>query len=173
MNYDDLRQVGAVARAMLVNAAATAWNCPSGDCKTAEGHVIHVATGRKASYGSLAGQCAGRRRARPQDGPAEGPQGLQDHRQVDAAVRHQKIVTGQPLFGIDVRVPGMLYATYEKAPGVRRPRWPAPTSTPPARCKGVRKVFVVEGGTNLDRPAAAAWPWSPTAGGRRARAATR
>ena len=58
MNYDDLRRVGAVARAMLVTAAAQAWNCPTGDCKTAEGQVIHVATGRKASYGSLAGQCA-------------------------------------------------------------------------------------------------------------------
>jgi isoquinoline 1-oxidoreductase beta subunit len=46
MNYDDLRKVGAVARAMLVNAAATAWNCPSGECKTAEGQVIHVSTGR-------------------------------------------------------------------------------------------------------------------------------
>ena len=59
MNYDDLRKVGAVARAMLVNAAATAWNCPSGECKTAAGQVIHVSTGRKATYGSLAGQCAG------------------------------------------------------------------------------------------------------------------
>src|SRR5258708_9072671 len=58
MNYDDLRRVGAVARAMLATAAATAWNCPSGDCKTAEGQVIHVSTGRTASYGSLAVQSA-------------------------------------------------------------------------------------------------------------------
>src|SRR5258708_29962010 len=40
MNWDDLRRVGAVARAMLVNAAATAWNCPSGECKTSAGQVI-------------------------------------------------------------------------------------------------------------------------------------
>src|SRR3954452_4698744 len=59
MNYDDLRKVGAVARAMLVTAAAQAWNCPSGECKTSEGQVIHVSTGRKASYGSLAGPRAG------------------------------------------------------------------------------------------------------------------
>src|ERR1700744_4460421 len=58
MNWDDLRRVGAVARGRLVGAAATAWNCPAGECKTDAGHVIHVSTGRKTPYGALAGQCA-------------------------------------------------------------------------------------------------------------------
>ncbi len=149
MNYDDLRKVGAVARAMLVNAAATAWNCPSGECKTAEGHVIHVSTGRKATYGSLAGQCAGVAAPDPKTIPLKDPKTYkiigQPKRQYDT----KKVVTGQPLFGIDVRVPGMLYATFEKAPvfGAKV----ATADLEAARAvKGVKKVFIVEGGTKLD-----------------------
>jgi isoquinoline 1-oxidoreductase beta subunit len=66
-------------------------------------------------------------------------------RQVDT----QAIVTGQPLFGIDVVVPGMLYATFEKAPvfgaGVASCDLVAAQAV-----KGVRKAFVVQGGTALD-----------------------
>src|ERR1700760_3968334 len=73
MNWDDLRKVGAVARAMLVNAAATAWNCPSGECKTDDGHVIHASTGRKTPYGVLAGQCAGVAAPDPKTVPLKDP----------------------------------------------------------------------------------------------------
>ena len=149
MNYDDLRKVGAVARAMLVNAAATAWNCPSGECKTADGHVIHVSTGRKATYGSLAGQCAGVAAPDPKTVPLKDPKNYKIIGHAKPQYDTKKIVTGQPLFGIDVRVPGMLYATYEKAPvyGAKV----ATADLAAARAvKGVRKVFIVEGGTQLD-----------------------
>ncbi|MFI4966652.1 MAG: molybdopterin cofactor-binding domain-containing protein [Caulobacterales bacterium] len=149
MNWDDLRRVGAVARAMLVNAAALAWNCPAGDCKTSAGQVIHVSTGRKASYGSLAGRCAGAAVPDPKSVPLKN---AKDYKIIGKATPQydtRKIVTGQPLFGIDVRVPGMLYATYEKAPvyGAKV----AGANLDAARAvKGVRKVFVVDGGTRLD-----------------------
>ncbi len=149
MNYDDLRKVGAVARAMLVNAAAVAWNCPSGECKTAEGQVIHVSTGRKASYGSLAGQCAGVAAPDPKTVPLKDPKAYKIIGKSTPQYDTKKIVTGQPLFGIDVRVPGMLYATYEKAPvfGAKV----ASANLDAARAvKGVKKVFVVDGGTKLD-----------------------
>jgi isoquinoline 1-oxidoreductase beta subunit len=149
MNYDDLRRVGAVARAMLVNAAAVAWNCPSGECKTAEGQVIHVSTGRKASYGSLAAQCAGVAAPDPKTVPLKDPKAYKIIGKSTPQYDTKKIVTGQPLFGIDVRVPGMLYATYEKAPvfGAKV----ASANLDAARAvKGVKKVFVVDGGTKLD-----------------------
>jgi isoquinoline 1-oxidoreductase beta subunit len=149
MNYEDLRRVGAVARAMLVNAAAVAWNCPSGDCKTAEGQVIHVSTGRKASYGSLAAQCAGVAAPDPKTVPLKNPKDYKIIGKSTPQYDTKKIVTGQPLFGIDVRVPGMLYATYEKAPvfGAKV----ASANLDAARAvKGVKKVFVVDGGTKLD-----------------------
>jgi len=149
MNYDDLRRVGAVARAMLVNAAATAWNCPAGECRTDSGKVIHVSTGRKATYGSLAGQCAGVAAPDPKTVPLKDPKTYKiigkSIPQYDVA----KIVKGEPMFGIDVRVPGMLYATFEKAPvfGAKV----ASADLDAARAvKGVKKVFVVDGGTKLD-----------------------
>ena len=148
MNYEDLRRVGAVARAMLVNAAAQAWNCPSGDCKTAEGQVIHVATGRKASYGSLAGQCAGLATPDPKTIPLKDPKAYKIIGHPKAQYDVAAIVKGEPLFGIDVRVPGMLYATFEKAPvfGAKV----ASADLDAARAvKGVRKAFVVDGGTDL------------------------
>jgi len=149
MNYDDLRRVGAVARAMLVNAAATAWNCPSGECRTSAGQVIHVSTGRKASYGSLAGQCAGVAAPDPKTIPLKDAKDYKIIGKAKPQYDTKKIVTGQPLFGIDVRLPGMLYATYEKAPvfGAKV----ASANLDAARgVKGVKKVFVVDGGTKLD-----------------------
>ncbi|WP_372782682.1 molybdopterin cofactor-binding domain-containing protein [Phenylobacterium sp.] len=149
MNFDDLRKVGAVARAMLVNAAATAWNCPSGECKTNAGQVIHVSTGRKASYGSLAGQCAGVAAPDPKTVTLKNPKDYKIIGKSTPQYDVAKIVTGAPMFGIDVRVPGMLYATYEKAPvfGAKV----ASADLDAARAvKGVRKAFIVEGGTKLD-----------------------
>jgi isoquinoline 1-oxidoreductase beta subunit len=149
MNWDELRRVGAVARAMLVNAAATAWNCPSGECKTSAGQVIHVSTGRKASYGSLAAQCAGIAAPDPKTVPLKNPKDYKIIGKSTPQYDVAKIVTGAPMFGIDVRVPGMLYATYEKAPvfGAKV----ASADLDAARAvKGVRKAFIVEGGTKLD-----------------------
>jgi isoquinoline 1-oxidoreductase beta subunit len=149
MNWDDLRRVGAVARAMLVNAAATAWNCPSGECRTDAGQVIHVSTGRKMAYGALAGQCAGVATPDPKTIPLKDPKTYKIIGKAKPQYDTKKIVTGQPLFGIDVRVPGMLYATFEKAPvfGAKV----ASADLDAARAvKGVRKAFVVEGGTHLD-----------------------
>jgi isoquinoline 1-oxidoreductase beta subunit len=149
MNFDDLRKVGAVARAMLVNAAAVAWNCPTGECKTSAGQVIHVSTGRKATYGALAGQCAGAAIPDPKTVQLKNPK---DYKIIGKSTPQYdvgKIVTGAPMFGIDVRVPGMLYATYEKAPvyGAKV----ASANLDAARAvKGVKKVFVVDGGTKLD-----------------------
>ena len=148
LHWDELRRVGAVARAMLVQAAAVAWNCNAADCKTSGGQVIHVATGRKQSYGVLAGQCAGVAVPDPKTVPLKDPKDYKIIGKFTPQYDTAKIVTGQPLFGIDVRVPGMLYATYEKAPvyGARV----AQADLDAARgVKGVRKAFVVEGGTNL------------------------
>jgi isoquinoline 1-oxidoreductase beta subunit len=148
LHWDELRRVGAVARAMLVEAAALAWNCPAGECSTASGAVIHKASARKASYGSLAGHCATVPVPDPKTVALKDPK---DYRiigkptpQYDTA----KIVTGQPLFGIDVHVPGMLYATFEKAPVFGAKVASADLSAAQG-VKGVRKAFTVEGGTNL------------------------
>ena len=77
---------------------------------------IHAASKRTLGYGELAAEGRDAHAARSRDGDAEGSEGLQDHRQADRRRRQPAIVTGKPLFGIDVTVPGMLYAVFEKCP---------------------------------------------------------
>jgi len=148
LHWDSLRKVGATARAMLVAAAAKTWSVPASECTTASGVVFHKASKRKATYGSLAALAASL--------PVPDTKGLtlkeakdykiigKPHPQVDTTA----IVTGKPLFGIDVVVPGMLYATFEKAPvfgaGVASADLAAAKAV-----KGVRSAFLVEGGSDL------------------------
>ena len=148
LHWDQLRKVGATARALLVSAAAKTWSVPATECTTASGVVFHTASKRKATYGSLAAMAATM--------PAPDLKNLKlkdamDYRIVGkphAQVDTPSIVTGKPLFGIDVVVPGMLYATFEKAPvfgaGVASADLVAAKAV-----KGVREAFVVEGGTEL------------------------
>jgi isoquinoline 1-oxidoreductase beta subunit len=148
LHWDDHRRVGAVARAMLVQAAAVAWNCPAGECTTDRGMVVHVATKRKASYGSLAGQCATVTVPDPKTVPLKDPKDYKIIGHAKPQYDTAKIVTGAPLFGIDVTRPGMLYATYEKA-GVYGAKVASCDLAAAKAVKGVRDAFVVEGGTDL------------------------
>src|ERR1017187_7987178 len=52
--FDQMRQVGATARAMLISAAAAKWGIPENDCTTEPSLVVHKASGRKLGYGELA-----------------------------------------------------------------------------------------------------------------------
>jgi isoquinoline 1-oxidoreductase beta subunit len=115
-NWDRLRQAGAVARAMLVAAAAQLWEIRPDECATRDSVVTHAASGRRATYGELAKAAATL--------PVPDPQSLKlkdrkDYRLLGKRIGgldNPKVVTGQPLFGIDTQLPGMLYAAYEKCP---------------------------------------------------------
>jgi isoquinoline 1-oxidoreductase beta subunit len=144
LHWEEQRRVGAVARAMLIQAAAQAWNCPAGECRTEAGVVLHKASNRKATYASLAGQCAGITPPDPKTLPLKD---ARDYKIIGKATPQYdtaKIVTGQPLFGIDVRLPGMLFATYERAPVYGASVASADLAAAQG-VKGVRKAFVIEG----------------------------
>lgn len=149
LHWDDHRRVGAVARAMLIQAAALAWNCPAGECSTDKGMVVHVSTRRKASYGSLAAQCSAVGVPDPKSLTLKDPSAYKIIGKATPQYDTAKIVSGQPLFGIDVRRPGMLYASYEKA-GVFGAKVASCDLDAAKAVKGVRGAFVVEGGTALD-----------------------
>lgn len=151
LHWDELRRVGAVARAMLIQAAATAWNCGPGDCTTLPGEVIHKASGKKRTYGSLALACANVTAPDPKSLTLKDPKTYRIIGKPKAQYDVAKIVTGEPLFGIDVRRPGMLYATYEKAPVFGAKVAGADLDAAKA-VKGVRKAFVVEGDPNAMNP---------------------
>ena len=147
MHWDDHRRVGAVARAMLIQAAATAWNCGPGDCATQAGAVIHKPSGKKRTYGSLALACATVTQPDPKSLKLKDKK---DYKIVGKPTRQYdtvKIVTGQPLFGIDVSRPGMLYASIIKAPVFGAKVVSADLDAARA-VKGVRKAFIIEGDPN-------------------------
>src|SRR5690606_26860515 len=143
-----LRQMGAAARMMLVTAAAQTWGVPESECTTASGVVTHAPTGRRLAYRELAAKAA------TLTPPEAASVRLKDKSQYKIMGTHKsgvdnlKIVTGQPLFGIDVTLPGMLYASYVKSPvfgaTVASANLDAAKAVP-----GVRHAFVIEGGTQL------------------------
>jgi len=111
-----LRQAGAAGRQMFVTAAAQEWAVPASECSAVNSIVTHRPSGRTLAYGALAQRAA----SVPVPDPAT--VALSDEsafRIIGQRVRDPaktKVVTGQPLFGIDVSVPGMKYAVFHKGP---------------------------------------------------------
>ncbi len=141
-NYAPLRTAGAVARAMLITAAEQTWGVRAGECTTERGAVIHAASNRRATYGELVAKAA--TLTPPASAPWKAPQNFKLLGTRVAGVDNQKIVTGQPLFGIDVKLPGMLYATYTKCPVFGGKVKSANVDEVKKRL-GVRDAFVLDG----------------------------
>jgi len=145
-DWDDLRKAGATAREMLIAAAAQAWGVEAETCAAEEGVVLHRPSGRKLSFGKLAGAAA--RLPVPRQARLKDPKDFrligQSHRGVD----NPAVVTGRVHFGLDVRLPGMLFAVIAKPPifGARVARVDA---TAALAVSGVRRVVRIEG---LDNP---------------------
>jgi len=113
-SWEPLRKAGATAREMLVLAAAQAWKVDRTTCRAEKGTVVHVPSGRRLSYGTLAARAAAL--PVPTDAPLKDPK---DFRLVGTRVTRLDTpgkVDGSALFGIDVKVPGMLIASIERSP---------------------------------------------------------
>lgn len=148
-HYDSMRQAGAAARQMLVAAAAATWGVPEGECTTGGGSVHHHATRRMLGYGALAEKAA---TLPVPDLAAVRVKDPKDFRIVGtrvAGVDNPAIVRGRPMFGIDVTVPGMLHAVYQKCPVFGGTVASANLDQVRA-LPGVRQAFVLEGGTALN-----------------------
>jgi isoquinoline 1-oxidoreductase beta subunit len=147
-SYAMMRQLGATARAMLVEAAAETWGVPVGECTTAAGVVTHAASGRRAGYGELVAKAA------TLPVPAANTVALKDPKDFKivgtrvGGFHNPHIVTGRPLFGIDQKTPGMLHAVYVKCPVFGG----KPVSANLEKIRtlpGVKHAFLVEGRPNL------------------------
>jgi isoquinoline 1-oxidoreductase beta subunit len=113
-SYKRLLRLGATAREMLIEAAARKWNVAHADCKAEMGFVIHVPSGKKISYGELVEEAA------KLEAPANVK--LKDRRdykivgkplpRLDTPMK----VNGKAIFGIDYRMPGLLFAAVKRSP---------------------------------------------------------
>jgi isoquinoline 1-oxidoreductase beta subunit len=113
-SYSDLRKAGAAAREMLVSAAAGEWQVERTECRAENSAVLHAPTKRALTYGQLTERASAI--LPPADPPLKNPA---DFRLIGKPTRRtdtpQK-VNGSATFGLDVRVPGMLFASVERSP---------------------------------------------------------
>jgi isoquinoline 1-oxidoreductase subunit beta len=144
-NWEPMRRVGAAARQMLVTAAARIWSVPAAECETNSGTVIHRLTQRSLTYGSLASRAAAVPAPDLDRVPLKNPKDFKIIGKSHAGVDSPLLVEGKPLFGIDVSVPGMLYAIFVKCPvfggTALRFNEEAVKAIP-----GIREAFIVRGG---------------------------
>ena len=108
------RQLGATARAMLVEAAAQAWDVPALQCRTRDGQVRHPGSNRMLSYGALAGAAAAL--PVPEAIVLKSPDSFRLIGTRVAGVDVKAIVSGAPLYGSDFTLPGLVHAMIERCP---------------------------------------------------------
>ena len=112
--WQPLRQAGAVARTMLVSAAAKRWNVDPASCRAQSGEVLHAPTGRRVGYGDLAAEAA--HLPVPENVALKRPE---DFKLIGKPVNRldkPAKVNGTAVFGIDVRPPGVKIATLAQSP---------------------------------------------------------
>lgn len=144
-NWEPMRRVGGAARQMLIAAAAQAWNVPASEITTTPGRLVHAASNRSAGYGEFADAAA---RMTPPDPATLTLKDPKDYRIIGKpipGVDNKKIVTGQPLYGSDIKLPGMLYAVYQRSPSIGGKARSANLDEIKAQ-PGVRDAFIVPDG---------------------------
>ena len=113
LGWEPLRQTGATARQMLVNAAAAKWGVDPSECTTSEG-VITNAKGETLGYGDVVREAAALEV--PENVTLKEPKDFKVIGTDAPNVDIDKIITGKPLFGLDYKVEGMVYASVLRPP---------------------------------------------------------
>ena len=139
--WKPLREAGAAARAMLIQAAAQQWKVNPASCTAADGQVRHIGSGRKSGFGTLAG--AASKLAPPKNPPLKDPKNFALIGKSLKRLDTPRKVDGGVVYGIDVMLPGMKFATLAASPvfgGKVGHVDPGPAN----RIAGVRKVVVLD-----------------------------
>ena len=147
-NWDPLRRVGAAGRQMLIAAAASTWGVPVAECVTAKGVVRHKGSRKSARYGDLAAKAATMPAPDPKTVTLKDPKTFSIVGKSVKGVDSPKIVRGEPIFGIDTVLPGMLYAVFVKCP-VFGGKVVSANVEDVKKQPGVKHCFMVEGGADL------------------------
>jgi len=137
-----MRQAGAQAREMLVTAAAGQWKAKKKDCIAENGTVVHSPTNRRLSYGELVEAASELPLINPDEITLKQPK---DFRFIGKPLPRTDVpskVDGSAGFGIDVRVPGMLFAVIARCPSFGG-KLQSFDASPAKVIPGVRAVFPV------------------------------
>jgi isoquinoline 1-oxidoreductase beta subunit len=113
-SWNPLRKASATARAMLLQAAAQKWGVEVSQCRAENSTILHDPTKRRATYGSLAEAAA--KLSVPQDVPLKTPDQYKLIGKPTPRLDTPLKVNGSAEYGIDVRLPGMLYAVVARCP---------------------------------------------------------
>ncbi|MFZ1210554.1 MAG: molybdopterin cofactor-binding domain-containing protein [Pseudolabrys sp.] len=139
--WQPLREAGATARTMLVSAAAKRWNVDPSSCRAQSGEVLHMPTGRRLKYGELAADAAHMpvpakvALKRPDDFKLIGTRA----KRLDTPAK----VNGTAVYGIDVRPPGVKFATLAQSPAFGG-RVKRVDDTAARAVKGVRQIVQLD-----------------------------
>ena len=114
--FDPMRQVGATAREMLIGAGAIVLEVPREELTARNSRVEHAATGRYRTFGELANLASQQTPPEPESLVYRGRQDYTVIGKAVGSVDNPTIIKGEPIYGIDTVLPGMLYAAYQKCP---------------------------------------------------------
>jgi isoquinoline 1-oxidoreductase subunit beta len=139
-SQDYVRKGGATARMMLIQAAADEWKVPAGECSAANSIITHAPTGKTTSYGKVA-EAAAKLEA-PADVKLKDPKDWKIAGKGLKRLDTPDKTTGTTIYGIDVKLPGMLNAAIKDCP-VTGGRLKSYDEAKIANMKGVKKVVRV------------------------------
>lgn len=113
--YDTFREAGATARIMLERAAAAKWNVPTSECKAQNHFVVHK-SGKKLGFGELAALAKQQPVPKKEELKFKTPAEYRYVGKEMPTIDRDDIVAGKGTFGIDAKMPGMVFASIERSP---------------------------------------------------------
>jgi isoquinoline 1-oxidoreductase beta subunit len=142
VNFMPMRQVGAAGRALFITAAAQIWKVPESECTTSSGRVMH--RGKSLGYGELTAKVAELPAPNLSTLKLKDPSEYKIIGHSQTQIDLHDIVTGKPIFAIDMKLPGMLHASFERCP-VLGGRLVNANLEEIKKLPGVKQAFVVKG----------------------------
>lgn len=149
MNWMPMRQVGAAARQMLLAAAASRLGVDASSLTTSKGVITHAASGRTLTYGDVASDAANVAVPSLDKVPLKKAEDFTIIGRAIGGIDSHRVVKGEPIFGVDVQLPGMKYAAFERAPVFGATLVSADLDAVKA-LPGVEDAFIVKGDNKAD-----------------------